>query len=98
MAVVVALMSMLLMSAVGAAVVLTTSAETAIAVHFYDGRPRSTRPKRRWSLRLPKSRRNPTGRRCLTGPCRRRSPASRPPVRGRLQTARRSIWIASSTG
>jgi len=36
MAVVVALMSMLLMSALGAALVLTTSAETAIAAHFRD--------------------------------------------------------------
>ena len=36
MAVVVALMSMLLMSALGAAVVLTTTADTAIAAHFRD--------------------------------------------------------------
>jgi hypothetical protein len=36
MAVLVALMSMLLMSALGAALVLTTTAETAIAAHFRD--------------------------------------------------------------
>ena len=36
MALVVALMSMLLMSALGAAVVLTTTADTAIAAHFRD--------------------------------------------------------------
>src|SRR4051812_45127489 len=38
MAIVVALMAMLLMSALGAALVLTTSAETAIAAHFRDTR------------------------------------------------------------